>query len=46
MRGLLKEFTDGTFPGIKAWQLYHDTGEVPEDILALAEQEGDQPADS
>ena len=46
VRGLLKEFTDGTFPGIKAWQLYHDTGEVPEDILALAEQEGDQPADS
>ncbi len=46
VRGLLEEFTDGTFPGIKAWQHYHDTGQVPDEILALAEQEGDQPADS
>jgi DNA-binding PadR family transcriptional regulator len=37
VRGLLKEFTDGSFPGIEAWQLYHDTGKVPEDVLALVE---------
>ena len=46
VRGLLKEFTDGTFPGIKAWQLYHDTGQVPDEILALVEQEGEQAAES
>jgi DNA-binding PadR family transcriptional regulator len=44
VRGLIKEFTDGTFPRIQAWQRYHDTGEVPEDILALAEQETAQEA--
>jgi DNA-binding PadR family transcriptional regulator len=46
VRGLLKEFTDGTFPGIKAWQRYHDTGEVPDEVLALIEQEGAGPTDS
>jgi len=44
VRGLIKEFTDGTFPRIKAWQHYHDTGEVPEDILALAEQAWEEEA--
>ena len=34
VRGLLKEFTDGTFPGIKAWRHFHDTGKVPEDVLS------------
>ncbi len=37
VRGLLKEFTDGTFPGINAWRHFHATGEVPEDVLALIE---------
>ena len=46
VRGLLKEFTDGTFPGIKDWQLYHDTGKVPEDILALVETQREEAADS
>ena len=46
VRGLLKEFTDGTFPGIKAWQLYHDTGQIPDEILALIEQEGEQAPES
>jgi DNA-binding PadR family transcriptional regulator len=35
VRGLLKEFTDGTFPGIGEWQRFHDTGEVPDEIQAL-----------
>ena len=46
VRGLLKEFTDGTFPGIKEWQLYHDTGKVPEEILALVETQREGAADS
>jgi DNA-binding PadR family transcriptional regulator len=46
VRGLLKEFTDGTFPGIKEWQLYHDTGKVPEEILALVETQREEAADS
>jgi DNA-binding PadR family transcriptional regulator len=41
VRGLLKEFTDGTFPGIKDWQRFHDTGELPDDVQVLMqEQEG------
>ena len=46
VRGLLKEFTDGTFPGIKEWQHFHDTGEVPEDVLALVETEREEAAGS
>ena len=46
VRGLLTEFTDGTFPGIKAWQLYHDTGQVPQDVLALVETQREEAADS
>jgi DNA-binding PadR family transcriptional regulator len=37
VRGLLKEFTDGTFPGINAWRHFHATGEIPQDVLALVE---------
>ena len=46
VRGLLKEITDGSFPGIKEWQLFHDTGKVPDDVLALAEAEREGAADS
>ena len=46
VRGLLKEFNDRTFPGLKGWQRYHETGELPAEVLALAEQEGEQTADS
>ena len=46
VRGLLKEFTEGTFPGIQAWQLYHDTGKVPEDSLTLAQTQQEGGADS
>ena len=42
IRGLLKEFTDGTFPGIKEWQRYHDTGQLPEEIVALAETQREE----
>jgi DNA-binding PadR family transcriptional regulator len=46
VRGLLKEFTDSTFPGIKEWQLYHDTGKVPEEILTLVETQREEAKDS
>jgi DNA-binding PadR family transcriptional regulator len=39
IRGLLKEFTDGTFPGLDDWRRFHATGEVPDYIQELAEQE-------
>jgi len=39
VRGLLKEFTSGTFPGLDDWRRFHATGEVPDDVQALAEQE-------
>ncbi len=37
VRGLLKEFTDGTFPGLDAWRRFHETGQLPDEVLALAE---------
>jgi DNA-binding PadR family transcriptional regulator len=44
VRGLLKEFTDGTFPDLDAWRRFHVTGELPEDLAALFEQQGgDEP---
>jgi DNA-binding PadR family transcriptional regulator len=46
VRGVLKEFTDGTFPGLADWQRFHDTGELPADIQALAETEREEAAGS
>jgi len=40
VRALLKEFTDGTFPGLDDWRQFHQTGRLPDDVLALFEQEG------
>jgi DNA-binding PadR family transcriptional regulator len=41
VRGLLKEFTDNTFPGLDDWRRFHATGEIPDEIRVLMEQEGD-----
>jgi DNA-binding PadR family transcriptional regulator len=46
VRGLLKEFTDGTFPGIDAWRHFHATGEIPQDVLALVEGQREGPPNS
>jgi DNA-binding PadR family transcriptional regulator len=46
VRGLLKEFTSGTFPGLDAWRRFHATGEVPDDVQALIEQERGRAADT
>ena len=40
VRGLLREFTDGTFPGLDDWRHFHATGEVPDYVQALVDQEG------
>jgi DNA-binding PadR family transcriptional regulator len=45
VRGLLDEFTSGTFPGLDDWRHFHATGEVPDYIQALVEQEGGRTAD-
>jgi transposase len=42
VRGLLAEFTSGTFPGLDAWRHFHRTGEIPADVLAAIELEGDK----
>jgi DNA-binding PadR family transcriptional regulator len=42
VRGLLKEFTDGTFPGLADWQRFHDTGELPAEVQALVETEREE----
>jgi DNA-binding PadR family transcriptional regulator len=46
VRGLLKEFTDGTFPGLTAWRRYHETGQLPDEVLALAELQEEGTPDS
>jgi DNA-binding PadR family transcriptional regulator len=46
VRGLLKEFTDGTFPGIDAWRRFHATGEPPAEVLALIEMQRERAQDS
>jgi DNA-binding PadR family transcriptional regulator len=39
VRALVKEFTDGTFPGLDDWRQFHKTGQLPDNVLALFEQE-------
>jgi DNA-binding PadR family transcriptional regulator len=34
------ELSSGTFPGQQVWQRFHETGELPADIAALAERGG------
>ena len=46
VRGLLAEFTGGTFPGLDAWRRFHETGEVPDDVQALVDQERGRVADT
>jgi DNA-binding PadR family transcriptional regulator len=40
VRALVTEFTDGTFPGLDDWRQFHQTGQLPDDVLALFEEEG------
>ena len=36
-RGLLREMTDGTLPGIEEWRRYHQTGQTPPDFTGMLE---------
>jgi DNA-binding PadR family transcriptional regulator len=38
VRGLLDELTSGTFPDLATWQRVHETGELPPEIVELAER--------
>lgn len=38
VRSLLEEIENGTFPGIDDWRRFHEQGEMPADIAALAER--------
>jgi DNA-binding PadR family transcriptional regulator len=37
-RGMVAEMTDGTMPGIDGWRSFHETGEVPPDMVVLLER--------
>ena len=41
VRGLLAEFTGNTFPDLDGWRQFHETGQLPEHVIALLEQEGE-----
>jgi len=38
VRSLLDELTVGTLPGMDMWRAFHETGELPPDIKAMAER--------
>jgi DNA-binding PadR family transcriptional regulator len=38
VRALVDELETGTFPGLAAWQAFHDTGELPQQLADLAEK--------
>ncbi|MHA6763578.1 PadR family transcriptional regulator [Streptacidiphilus sp. PAMC 29251] len=38
VRSLLDELTTGSFPGLDQWNAFHETGEVPPELTALAEK--------
>jgi DNA-binding PadR family transcriptional regulator len=46
VRGLLKELADGTFPGLRDWQRFHETGQLPDEVLALIDPQGGETTDS
>lgn len=40
IRALADEFAAGTFPDLAGWRGVHETGELPPELMALYEQEG------
>lgn len=42
IRSVLAEFDAGTFPGLDQWRAFHETGEVPAELAALAERTGER----
>ena len=43
VRSLLHELESGTFPDLKMWQTCHETGEVPAELVELAERRIENP---
>ena len=42
VRGLMRELADGTFPEIKFWRAWHETGEFPPELLDTDWAQADQ----
>ncbi|MEV4767423.1 PadR family transcriptional regulator [Micromonospora chokoriensis] len=40
LRALLVELTSGSYPGLDTWRTFHETGEMPAELTALAERTG------
>ncbi|MEV6811067.1 PadR family transcriptional regulator [Micromonospora sp. NPDC051296] len=38
IRTVLADFDSGTFPGLDQWRAFHETGEIPAELAALAER--------
>ena len=38
VRGLLEELTSGSFPGLASWRAFRDGGEMPPELVELAER--------
>jgi len=43
VRSLLRELESGTFPDMEMWQTVHDTGEMPSELVELAERKMENP---
>jgi DNA-binding PadR family transcriptional regulator len=42
VRGLLREMTEGSMPGLAQWRDFHRTGEMPPEVAGLAERGTDR----
>ncbi|MEU7590349.1 PadR family transcriptional regulator [Micromonospora sp. NPDC049230] len=38
LRALLAELTSGSYPGLDTWRAYHETGEMPTELIELTER--------
>src|SRR5277367_2395660 len=38
VRALLDELTSGSFPDLASWRAFHDSGEMPQELIELAER--------
>lgn len=43
VRSLLDELDTGAFPDLKMWQRFHETGEIPSELVELAERKIETP---
>ncbi|MCX5067075.1 PadR family transcriptional regulator [Micromonospora lupini] len=43
LRALLAELTSGSYPGLDMWRAFHETGEIPAELIELAERTSSAP---